>query len=228
MESIEALKQRLITAIVDARREEAVKLVTDWAIKNTFKEAFRLVFEPVLEIIGQMWYEDKISLAQGYVTGLIAEDVFMKAANSDEFSDYQQETNKKAVIGNIEDDFHSLGRKLIKIFLEIDGWEIIDLGNDVIAKDFVDEAEKNEAPVIGVSAMMFTTAKNIKKVRDELDQRGLSGKIKLAVGGAIFKLRKTLCSELGGDGTADNAIEAQKLFNKLYQESIINTNKNPL
>ncbi|NJO93047.1 MAG: corrinoid-binding protein [Chloroflexia bacterium] len=215
MESIEELKQKLITAIIDARREEAVKLVTDWAVENSYKKAFRLVFEPVLETIGQMWYEDKISLAQGYVTGLIAEDVFMKAAASHEFGDYQKETKKRAVIGNIEDDFHSLGRKLIKIFLEIDGWEVIDLGNNVLAKDFVDTAVKNDIHVIGVSAMMFTTAKNIKKVRDELEQRGLTGKIKLAVGGAIFKLRKSLCSELGGDGTADNAIEAQKLFNKL-------------
>ncbi len=226
MESIEELKQKLMTAIIDARREEAVKLVTGWARKNSFKKAFRLVFEPVLETIGQMWYENKISLAQGYVTGLIAEDVFMKAADSDEFSSCHRETKKKTVIGNVEDDFHSLGRKLIKIFLEIDGWEVIDLGNDVLAKDFVDAAEKNDVSVIGVSAMMFTTAKNIKKVRDELDQRGLTGKIKLAVGGAIFKLRKSLCSELGGDGTADNAIEAQKLFNKLHQESSINTNKN--
>ena len=91
----------------------------------------------------------------------------------------------------------------------------MDLGNDVTAEQFVDCAIENDADIIAVSAMMFTTAKNILKVRDEINLRDNNRKIKLAVGGAVFKLRPELVAEVGGDGTAGNAIEAPALFESL-------------
>lgn len=215
MHSIESLKKDLLEAIVETEYEKAVEMVNNWAMKNSYTEAFKQIFEPVLHEVGNLWYDNKLSLAQGYVTSLIAEEVFMSASKSEEFKGQEPKPNHIAVLGNIEDDYHSLGRKLIKIFLEIDGWKIIDLGNDVFAEDFVNAAVENNAKIIGVSAMMFTTAKNIIKVREELDNRKLSGKVQLAVGGAIFKLRESLCKEVGGDGTAYNAIEAQNLFKEL-------------
>ncbi len=124
-----------------------------------------------------------------------------------------------AIIGNVEDDYHSLGRKLVGIFLLTAGWKVVDLGNDVAPATFVDAAIENKARIIGVSAMMFTTAQNILSLRKEIDQRGLKNKIKLAVGGAVFKIRPDLVSEVGGDGTAANAIDAPALFEKLTEGS---------
>ncbi|GAB1484745.1 hypothetical protein MASR2M78_35630 [Treponema sp.] len=124
-------------------------------------------------------------------------------------------TQKIAVIGNIEDDYHSIGRRMVATLLRMDGWLVKDLGNDVLAKAFVDEALRMEASVIGVSAMMLTNAQNIRKVRKEIDNRKLENKIKLAVGGAIFVMRPELADEVGGDGTAINAIECPMLFNRL-------------
>ncbi len=117
---------------------------------------------------------------------------------------------------NIEDDFHSLGREVVLSFLEAHGWKIYDLGNDVIASELVDKAVEVGAKVVGVSSMMLSTAMNIKSVREELDRRGLSKKIKLAVGGAIFTLRDTLIDEVGGDGTCKNAVGAHDLFRFLW------------
>jgi len=65
---------------------------------------------------------------------------------------------------------------------------------------------------------MYTTAINIKKLRDELDQRGLTGKIMLAAGGAVFNIRPELSAEVGADGFARNAIEAPELMNHLLQK----------
>jgi len=128
--------------------------------------------------------------------------------------------NGPVIVGNIEDDYHSLGRKLVSVFLQSAGWQVIDLGNDVTAQEFVDKAVETGARVIGVSAMMYTTAENIKRVRDELDRRNLAGNIKLAVGGAVFKFRPELVKEVGGDGTAANGFEAPRLFAELWERSL--------
>lgn len=120
-----------------------------------------------------------------------------------------------AVLGNAEDDYHGLGRRLVSAFLRVGGWKVVDLGYDVLPEAFVDAALREGARVIGVSAMMLTNAKNILRVRKEIDRRGLSSSLKLAVGGAVFVMRPELVAEVGGDGSADTAMEAPALFERL-------------
>lgn len=205
----------LMDALLMVEKEKAIRIILEWSKLNSFKSALVDLFHPVLDKFGELWFRGEISLAQGYVAGLIAEEVFNAATQTGEFKAEAADNRRIAVIGNAEDDFHALGRKLLITFLKISGWKIHDLGNDVLAAEFVNKAEETGACVIGVSAMMFTTANNIRKVREELDSRNLSGKIQLAVGGAIFRLRPELCDEVGGDGTVDNALEANDLFMRL-------------
>jgi methanogenic corrinoid protein MtbC1 len=212
-------QNKLMEALLQADKEKALQIISEWAEIHTYKNTLIMLFQPVLDMFGELWFKGEISLAQGYVAGLIAEDVFVAASASGEFRNEDVDKTKVAVIGNAEDDYHGLGRKLLIIFLKMAGWQIYDIGNDVVAKDFVDKAVETGASVIGVSAMMYTTANNIRKIREELDARNLTGKIQLAVGGAIFRLRPELCAEVGGDGTADNALEASELFMKLKEVS---------
>lgn len=151
------------------------------------------------------------------MAGKIAEDVLTAAASVP--GDLKLDVKGPVVLGNIEDDFHSLGRKMVGVFLRAAGWRVIDLGNDVLPGEFVDQALAHGARVIGVSAMMLTTAGNIRDLRTELDSRGLSGKIRLAVGGAVFKLRPELVDEVGGDGSAPSAIQAPALIERLWGSS---------
>ena len=84
----------------------------------------------------------------------------------------------------------------------------------------MDTAIQHQARVIGVSAMTLTTARNIRHLRDEIDSRGLKGKVQLGVGGAVFILNPSLVEEVGGDGTAKNALIAVSLFDRLWDEAI--------
>jgi methanogenic corrinoid protein MtbC1 len=84
---------------------------------------------------------------------------------------------------------------------------------------FVDKAIEVGAFVVGASAMMQTTALNIRKLRDLIDARGLKGRLKLAVGGAVFNWRPELVAEVGGDGTSGNAAVVDTLFQRLQAEA---------
>lgn len=210
----------VIEAILQGERDLANSLLDDYAAAcGGYRTAMNEVLEPVLEEIGTKWAEESTSLAQGYVAGKVAEDLFYKMISDEEDLSVKREIRGTVVIGNIEDDFHSLGRKLVSIFLQSAGWLVHDLGSDVSPQEFVDKAVESGACIIGVSAMMFTTAANIKGVREELDRRGLSGKIMLAVGGAVFKLRPELTHEVGGDGTAANGYQVPQLFAELLLRS---------
>ena len=207
-------KHHLIDTILLGDQVGAMLLLDSLAARFQYRKTITEVLEPALEEIGNRWAAEQISLAAGYLAGKIAEDTLIKALACQEIVP----GNKgPIVLGNVEDDYHSLGRKMVGIFLQTAGWKVIDLGNDVMAEDFVDAALQHDAPLIGASAMMFTTAMNIKKIRQELDTRGLTGRIRLAVGGAVFKIRPELVAEIGGDGTAEIAVEAPRLMEQLLQ-----------
>jgi methylmalonyl-CoA mutase cobalamin-binding domain/chain len=210
----------VIDAILEGERELAGSLLDDYSASNGYRQAMNEVLEPVLEEIGTRWTEENLSLAQGYVAGKVAEDMLQKIRRIEMDLVVKQEEKGMVVIGNIEDDFHSLGRKMVSIFLQSAGWQVHDLGSDVSPEEFVDSAVETGARIIGVSAMMYTTAENIRKVRDELDRRNLSGRIQLAVGGAVFKLRPELVAEVGGDGTAANGFQVPQLFSELLARSL--------
>lgn len=203
------IKSRLIDDILAGNRQAAMTLLSEQATALGWRRAIFDLLEPALDEIGRRWEAENISLAAGYMAGKIAEDVLLQAAAADQAI---KEEKGPVILGNVEDDYHSLGRKLVAIFLRTAGWKIIDLGNDVLADDFVTAAVEQRAPIIGASAMMLSTAENIGKIRAELNRRNLSGSIKLAVGGAVFKLRPELVAEVGGDGTAANAVDAPKLM----------------
>ena len=211
----EATRKLLIDHILVGERQQAMALLCSSSESSGWRKTIFTLLEPALEEIGRRWEAEHISLAAGYLAGKIAEEVLLRAAEREQAL---PETRGPVILGNTEDDYHSLGRKLVAIFLRTGGWRVIDLGNDVLAEDFVEAAVQHEARIIGVSAMMLSTAENIAKIRNLLEQRGLSGDIKLAVGGAVFKLRPELVTEVGGDGTAANAVDAPRLMARLLGE----------
>lgn len=110
---------------------------------------------------------------------------------------------------------------MVSSFLQIAGWEVIDLGVDVPAGIFVDKAIEHGSLVIGASAMMYSTAKNIKKLKFELENRGLSGKIQLAVGGAVFRLKGTGTRNRRRRDMRHFALQAPALFERLWNSAVL-------
>lgn len=220
------IQNRLIELIQKADRQGANLLLDTWADEFGYEKLLKEVLEPTLLLIGEEWRTaESFTLAQAYVAAKVAEDALIKTAAGTKDSNISKPTKGPVVIGNIEEDFHSLGRKMLGTFLEADGWIVHDLGNDVPAVEFVDTAVKIGARIIGVSAMMQTTALNIKKLRLELDRRNLSGHIQLAVGGAVFMVCPGLEKDIGGDGTTRTAIDAPVLFEKLWNRSLLKETK---
>lgn len=208
------LRKQLLEYILGGERDAAMELLDNRAATLDWRETITGLLEPVLDEVGKRWAQEKVSLAAGYLAGKVAEEALLRAVASNEAI---PETKGPIVIGNVEDDYHSLGRKMVIIFLRTAGWKVIDLGNDVLAADFVSAAIANKAKIIAVSAMMLTTAENILKIRQEMERRGVADEMKLAVGGAIFRVRPELVEEVGGDGSAANAVDAPHLMEQLVK-----------
>lgn len=208
---------QLLNAMISADRSGAAEIIDSALVSGVEPvQVIADILDPAIVRLGQLWEEEAMSLAQNFVASKIAEDILLRCIPE---NTVHQHTKGAVVIGNIEDDFHSLGRRTVGLFLTAAGWDVYDLGNDVPAGQFLEKALEVNACVIGASAMMQTTALNIRTLRELIDARGLGGRIKLAVGGAVFNWRPDLVAEVGGDGTARNAVSADELFIRLQAEA---------
>jgi methanogenic corrinoid protein MtbC1 len=90
----------------------------------------------------------------------------------------------KVVIGVVKGDLHEIGKNIVKLMLETNGFEVRDLGYDVDSLDFIKAAEEMGADFIGVSSLMTTTMPRQKELIEFLKDKGLRDKYKVVIGGA--------------------------------------------
>jgi 5-methyltetrahydrofolate--homocysteine methyltransferase len=106
----------------------------------------------------------------------------------------------KIVIGTVKGDLHDIGKNLASIMLKGAGFEVIDLGKDIKAEDFVESAVKENAQIIGMSALLTTTMPQMKAVVDLLKTKNLDDSIKTIIGGA--PVSEEFAREIGADAYA--------------------------
>jgi 5-methyltetrahydrofolate--homocysteine methyltransferase len=116
------------------------------------------------------------------------------------------------ILATVEGDIHDIGKNIVGVMLENYGFRVIDLGKDVKAADIIDAAEKENADIIGLSALMTTTMPNMKEVITAVKDKGL--KCKVMVGGAV--LTEDYAGSIGADGYSKDARAAVITARKLY------------
>jgi len=112
----------------------------------------------------------------------------------------------KVVLGTVKGDLHDIGKNLVSMMLRGAGFEVIDLGIDVPAERFVEEAGKEEVRIVAMSCLVTTSMNSMKVVIEAIKGAGLSGKVKTMVGGA--PITEGFAGSIGADGYADEASSA--------------------
>lgn len=119
----------------------------------------------------------------------------------------------KVVIGTVKGDLHDIGKGLVASMLEGAGFEIIDLGVDVPAQKFIDQAVAHGANIIAMSALLTTTMMAMKAVIEALKNAQVRDKVKVIIGGAA--VTQQFADSIGADGYAANANAGVVLARKL-------------
>ena len=117
------------------------------------------------------------------------------------------------VIGTVQTDIHEIGKNILLNLFTTAGYEVHDLGCDVPAAKFLEEAQKFNADIIAVSAIMSTTVGYQKDIIDLLESRNLRDKFFVMVGGGV--VTQEWADKIGADGYGDLASDAIVVANKL-------------
>ena len=122
----------------------------------------------------------------------------------------------RIVIGTVKGDLHDIGKNLVGSMLEGCGFEVINLGTDVSASQFVETVRDNAVDILGMSALLTTTMSYMEEVIDALKTAGLREKVKVIVGGA--PVTEEFARQIGADGYSENANAAVFLAKSLISQ----------
>ena len=208
----EELYEKLSDAVVDMDEDEVVSLSNQAVSEGV--DAFEAITSGLtagMERAGKLFEEEEyfvpelLMCADAMNAGVEILKPYIKSDKTEE--------KHRIIIGVIEGDTHDIGKNLVKLMLETSGFEVIDLGRDVPAATFVEEAIANQAEMIMVSSLMTTTMDAMADVVTILEQKGLRGKIKYAVGGG--PVSPAFAKKIGADGYSKDAAEAVRMCQQL-------------
>jgi len=119
----------------------------------------------------------------------------------------------KVIIGTVKGDLHDIGKNLVVMMLEGGGFEVVDLGVDVPVEKFIEAIRTHQPQVVGMSALLTTTMREMKNTIQAIEGAGLKKQVKMIVGGA--PLTEKFAKEIGADGYAPDAASAVDLMKSL-------------
>jgi 5-methyltetrahydrofolate--homocysteine methyltransferase len=119
----------------------------------------------------------------------------------------------KAVAGTVEGDIHDIGKNIVVMFMEAGGFEIIDLGVDVMPETFVKIVKKEKPHLLLLSCLYTLTMHAMEDTLIALKKAGLKGKVKTIIGGA--PITQEFADSIGADGFGMDAIEGVRKAKEL-------------
>ena len=120
------------------------------------------------------------------------------------------ETIGRVCLGTVRGDMHDIGKNLVKIMMEGSGLEVVDLGVDVTAEQFVDTAIEQHCDIIACSSLLTTTMPEMRDVVELAKARGIRDRVKIFVGGA--PITPGYSDEIGADVYCPDAATAAALL----------------
>lgn len=182
---------------------ESLKLV-DSGVKPI--EIFTACIEPTLAEIGDQFSRLEIFLPEMINSAEVVKSI-QKELKPYLEADQESVSKGKIIIATVSGDLHDIGKNIVKAMLEVNGFEVIDLGVDVETKTILKSARDAEADIIALSALMIPSLPFVKDVIDfvEVNDEARS-KFKVMVGGG--PVNQEWADEAGADGYGDDAIDA--------------------
>lgn len=214
MASKEEYLEKMAEMVVEMEDEEIGDLCREYL--NEGYDPEEAIFNGLIKgmnEVGRLFEEEEYFISDL----LICSDAMYNGIDvlKEDIESYGENNLATAVIGVVEGDTHDIGKNLVKLMLEVNGFKMIDLGKDVPAEKFVDEAIKNDAQFIMMSTLMTTTMANMKKVIDILNERNIRDQFIVMVGGG--PVSESFAKDIGADAYSENANEAVKVAKSLIK-----------
>jgi 5-methyltetrahydrofolate--homocysteine methyltransferase len=212
--AFEDVLERIRNSLIDITRRDTVK-ASEEALQSGVSPA--VVMEALfdgLRIIGE-----KFEVGEYFLSELIMAGEILKDAQSiikPHLRLEQIQATGKVVMGTVAGDLHDIGKNIVISLLEASGFDVVDLDVNVPIHEFVNAVREHEPDILGLSALLRSTAPEMKRVIQALEFEGLREKVKIIVGG--LPLNPEYAMEIGADYYAEDAWKGMEIIKEVLQD----------
>ncbi|MGB9673189.1 MAG: cobalamin B12-binding domain-containing protein [Anaerolineales bacterium] len=206
------MSQELIQAIVDMREEDALKITNQLLESGSDPLAVLDACRNAMEIIGKRFESGDCFIPELILAGEMLKQIseIIKPRLKKEAV---QKKYGKVIIGTVEGDIHDIAKNIVAFMLDINGFEVTDLGVDVPPAKFVEATKSSGAKVVALSGFLTLAYDPMKATVDALKQAGLKD-VKVMIGGG--QIDEQIRQYTGADGWGRDAVAAVRMANQWY------------
>ncbi|MBQ7948533.1 MAG: homocysteine S-methyltransferase family protein [Clostridia bacterium] len=201
----------LQSAIVRGLKTEAAVACESLLGVRSAQEIVETEIVPALDTVGKAYEEKRAYLPQLLMSAEAAKAAFEQIKKN--MSQAGSSVKKcKIVLATVKGDIHDIGKNIVGTLLENYGFTVIDLGRDIPPETVLNAAQAENAPIVGLSALMTTTLPSMAETIDLLREKAPA--VKILVGGAV--LTEEYAAKLGADGYAKDGMGAVRYAEEIY------------
>jgi 5-methyltetrahydrofolate--homocysteine methyltransferase len=211
--AFEDVLERIRISLIDITRRDTVKACEEALQRGVPPATVMEALFDGLTIIGEKFEVGEYFLSELIMVGEILKDA--QNVIRPHLKLEQIQSSGKVVMGTVAGDLHDIGKNIVISLLEASGFDVIDLDVNVPIHRFVKAVREHEPDVLGLSALLRSTAPEMKKVIEALESEGLRDKVKVIVGG--LPLNPEYAMEIGADYYAEDAWKGIEIIREVLK-----------
>ncbi|MBW1799733.1 MAG: cobalamin-dependent protein [Deltaproteobacteria bacterium] len=202
------MSEKLIDAMVNMKEKEAVQIAKDMMDGGEDPLKILEACKEAMDTVGKRFEKGEYFLPELVMAGEMLKQIsdIVKPKLTGEL---ETERIGKVIIGTVEGDIHDIGKDIVVFMLDVNGFEVIDLGIDVPVQKFVDTIKESGAPVVGLSGFLTLAFDSMKATVEAISEAGLRDSVKIMIGGG--QIDDEVKKYTGADAFGLDAMEAVKL-----------------
>jgi trimethylamine corrinoid protein len=202
------MKDKLVAAIADMQEDEALRITKEMLDKGTDPQQILDASREAMSIVGARYEKKEYFLPELIIAGDLLKAIGalvkpkLKAAAG-------STAKGKVLIGTVAGDIHDIGKDIVSFMLDVNNFEVKDIGVDVPVEKFVDAIKEFKPDVVGMSGFLTQAFDQMKLTIEAIKKAGLRDKLKIMIGGAIMD--GNVATYVGADAYGPDATTAVKL-----------------
>lgn len=198
----------LVKTLADLREKEAIKIVETRL--SAGEDPFKILEDARrgVEIVGKRFAEGEYFIPDLVYVGEILKAITDRV-KPNLVKAVEVKRLGKVVMGTVAGDIHDIGKNIVVFMLDVNGFEVLDLGIDVPAQRFVEAIKETGSKVVGMSGFLTLAFQSMKDTVEAIKKAGLRDQVKIMIGGGQIDEEVRIFS--GADAYGKDALEAVKL-----------------
>ncbi len=206
-------EKRLVDLVADMDEEEALALAKEMLDGGTDPLQVLDLCRQAMDLVGKRFESGEYFLPELILAGEMLDQIgAMAKPLLNESPDAPSNKLGRVLIGTVQGDLHDIGKNIVTFMLDINGFEVKDIGIDVPVATFVEEIKAFKPQVVCLSGFLTLAFDTMKQTVEAIEAAGLREGLKIQIGGG--QIDETIRAYTGADGFGLNAVDAVNFSRK--------------